>query len=450
MSQAFAIAATVAVLQRLLQAGFADLKVDDLLNGETATVRCIAPERVTGDAAGSTLDLVLYNQTRNAGWSNLGLPARDARGERTANPALALDLHILVCAWGGSDFHAEVLLGAAMQVLHETPALGRDAIRQALKPSLSTPLVPKELALAGLADQLEQLRITPMNHGTDELSRIWAALQVPARPCAAYTVSVVLIEAARSARAALPVTQRTLVAQPLRAPRIDRVEAAAGPGLPVQIHSRLRVAGAQLKAPNVRVLVSGIDVSDTLMPNDTDADNEALVVALARPTPPPAGPLLPVEGLRAGVNTVQVQHPQNLGVPAVPHAGNESNLAAFVLDPQAVFTVAPGGTSVVRDGVTYRSGRVDVSCTPRVGTRQRVSLLLNEAAAPSDRPSRAYSFAALAGNGVVAPAEDTATVSIMLTGVAAGSYLARLRVDAGTSPLTQDASGAFNGPLVTP
>jgi hypothetical protein len=278
------------------------------------------------------------------------------------------------------------------------------------------------------------------------LSRIWAALQVPARPCAAYTVSVVLIEAARSTRAALPVTQRTLSAQPLRAPRIDRTEAAAGPGLPVQSSSRVRVVGAQLKAPNVRVLVSGIDVSDTL----TDAGNEALVFALSRPTPPPSGPLLPIEGLRAGVNTVQVQHPLSLGVPAAPHAGFESNLAAFVLDPQAVFTVQPGGTSVVRDGVTYRSGRVDVSCTPRVGARQRVSLLLNEAGAPADRPSRAYSFAALAGNGVVAPAEDTGSVSIVLSGVAAGSYLARLRVDAGTSPLTVDAGGAFNGPLVTP
>jgi hypothetical protein len=446
MSQAYAIAATAAVLQRLLQAGYTDLKVDDLLNGETATVRCIAPERIVADAAGSTLDLILYNQTRNTGWSNLGLPSRDVRGERTANPALALDLQFLLCAWGGSDFHAEILLGAAMQVLHETPALGRDAIRQALNPGPGTPLLPKELALAGLADQFEQLRITPLNLSTDELSRIWAALQVPARPCAAYTVSVVLIEAQRSARAALPVTQRTLVAQTLRAPRIDRVEAATGPATPVLASGRVRILGAQLKAPNVRVLVSGIDVSDTI----TDADNESLLFALSRPTPPPAGPVLPVDGLRAGVNTVQVQQPQNLGVPAVPHVGSESNLAAFVLDPQAVFTVPPGGASLVRDGVTYRSGRIDVGCTPRVGSRQRVTLLLNEAAAPSDRPSRAYSFAAPAGNGVVAPAEDTDTVSISVSGVALGSYLARLRVDAGTSPLTVDAGGAFNGPLVAP
>ena len=450
MSQAFAIAATAAVLQRMLQAGFATLKVDDLLNGETATVRCIAPERVVGDAAGSTLNLVLYNQTRNTGWSNLGLPARDARGDRTANPALALDLHILLCAWGGSDFHAEVLLGAAMQLLHETPALGREAIRQALKPSLNTPLVPKELALAGLADQLEQLRITPMNHSTDELSRIWAALQVPARPCAAYSVSVLLIEATRSTRAALPVTQRTLLAQTLRVPRIDRVDAAAGLGMPVLVDRRLRLLGAQLKAPNVRVLVNGIDVSDTVMPNDNDADNEALVFALSRPTPPPAGPLLPVEGLRAGVNTVQVQHPQNLGLPAVPHAGFESNLSAFVLDPQAVFTVLPGGISTVRDGVTYRSGVVAVGCTPRLGSRQRVTLLLNESGAPADRPPRAYSFAAPAGNGAVVPAEDSGSVNIAVAGVAAGTYLARLRVDAGTSPLTVDAAGTFNGPLVTP
>src|SRR5690606_7189900 len=104
------------------------------------------------------------------------------RGERIANPALALDLNFLVAAYGVADFHAEVMLGAAMQILHDTPGLGRAAIRDLLTPGPSKPNLPAELQLAGLADQLEQLRITALNHSTDEVSRIWSALQTPARP----------------------------------------------------------------------------------------------------------------------------------------------------------------------------------------------------------------------------------------------------------------------------
>ncbi len=82
------------------------------------------------------------------------------------------------------------MLGVAMQTLHDTPGLGRDAIRAALKPDASKPDIPGQLQLAGLAEQIEQLRIVALNLTDDELSRIWAALQTPARPSAAYVVSV--------------------------------------------------------------------------------------------------------------------------------------------------------------------------------------------------------------------------------------------------------------------
>ena len=53
-----------------------------------------------------------------------GLPSRDASGRlRLTNAPLALDLHYLLSAYSGGDLHAEILLGYAMQLLHEMPVL---------------------------------------------------------------------------------------------------------------------------------------------------------------------------------------------------------------------------------------------------------------------------------------------------------------------------------------
>src|SRR5262249_14595862 len=150
MSTALGIAATTAVLQQILLDGLAALKVGDVL-GSTPTVSVLAPELIRSDANATQLNLVLYNQMRHPVQVNLGLHSRDGRGDRISNPALALDLYILVGAYGIADFHAEILLGAAMQILHETPALGRDVIRAALKPGNDKPNLPRQLELAGLA-----------------------------------------------------------------------------------------------------------------------------------------------------------------------------------------------------------------------------------------------------------------------------------------------------------
>src|SRR5262249_2635616 len=104
------------------------------------------------------------------------------------------------------------LLGYAMQLLHETPVLARDAIRAALIPPTVTgailPPALQALAASDLADQVEQLKICPAFLNTEELSKLWSALQAHYRPTAAYQVSVVLIEATRSTRTPLPVLTR--------------------------------------------------------------------------------------------------------------------------------------------------------------------------------------------------------------------------------------------------
>lgn len=443
MSSALGLAATAAVLQQMLEAGLAALKISDVLGG-SPSVTCIGPDRVDPDGTSDQLNIFLYNQTRNPGWANLGLPSRDSSGERIGNPALALDLHVLISAYGVADFHAEILLGAAMQILHDTPGMGRDAIRAALKPGVNKPNLPKELELAGLADQLEQLRITPLNHSTDEFSRIWSAIQVPARPSAAYLISVLLQESAKSQRTPLPVLARNLYVVPLRAPRVDRVESVAGAAMPILPNGSVRVSGANLKAQALRLLVNGLDLSAGL----SRVENEVLEFGFLLPDLP--NPPALAQGLRAGVCTLQVAHPQLMGTPPVAHTAVESNLGVFILNPQANFTVQPGATSTVIDGVTYRSGAIEVACTPPLGARQRVRLLLNEKNPPSTRPARAYSFNAGDGNGILPPAEQAAAVSIEYQGVVQGAYLARVQVDAGTSPLILGPDGRFSGPELTP
>ena len=106
--------------------------------GSSVTVSVLAPDRVVPPSASeaSQINLFLYLVTPNPGWRNEQLPSRDASGrQRLTNPPLALDLHYLLSVYSGGDLHAEILLGYAMQLLHEMPVLTRDAIRTALNPS---------------------------------------------------------------------------------------------------------------------------------------------------------------------------------------------------------------------------------------------------------------------------------------------------------------------------
>ena len=121
-----------------------------------------------------------------------------------------LNLHYLLTAYARSDAAAEMILGTAMQLLHETPRLTAGLLRSLLDPA-ALPATLLALADTRLADQSELLRITPLAHGLEDLSRLWSALQTPCRPSMCYEVSVVLIEAERATVKALPVLSRGLM-----------------------------------------------------------------------------------------------------------------------------------------------------------------------------------------------------------------------------------------------
>jgi hypothetical protein len=226
VSNAFAIGAVSAVLKNLLDnAVIHEPLVTSLGN---VFVSAVAPD--IAKAAGSDkvrLNLFLYHVEPNQGWRNEAMPSRDAEGRRITNAPLALDLFYLITANGLDDIQAEILLGYAAQLLHEVPVLTRDAIRA----TFSGPLVPPltTLATSGIAEQIEQIKITPHLLNSEESSKLWSALQSSYRPSIAYRISVVLIEAKQPARTPLPVLRRAPAAIPQLLPPYPTLTAIVVP-----------------------------------------------------------------------------------------------------------------------------------------------------------------------------------------------------------------------------
>ncbi|HLM54875.1 MAG TPA: DUF4255 domain-containing protein [Pyrinomonadaceae bacterium] len=447
MSTALAIASVTAVLKDLLNNGIIDHDLPPLV-GEV-TVSALPPDRINVDNNSETsqLNLFLYQVTPNAAWRNVALPSRDSRGARLTNPPLALDLHYLLTAYGEKDFHTEILLGYGMQILHETPVLARDSIRRALSPLPLSPLeagsLPTQLQAlfeSGLAEQVEQIKITPQNISTEEISRLWTAFQARYRPSAAYQVSVVLIESrSGAARPALPVRERNVYAVPFRQPVVEQVlsrTAANAPALanqPILHDHHLVLTGRQLRGEETRVLVGDREVT----PAPADVSESRISFQL------PAG-------LPAGVKGVQVVHYRPMGTPETPHQGVASEVASFVLRPH--IDAPPGVVSNPAGNPALRNGTVELNVSPAVGRDQRAVLLLNQLDQPPGEAPASYSFERKSPHQLfmppLVPPPTTGTVVVNFANVKPGKYLVRLRVDGADSPLETDASNKYNAPFV--
>jgi hypothetical protein len=442
MSTALAIASVTVVLKDLLNNGLIDHNVSASV-GEVM-VSALPPDRIDALEAEnkSRLNLFMYQVVPNAGWRNIDLPSRDGRGERLSNPPLALDLHYMLTAYGLEEFHSEILLGYGMQLLHETPVLTRAAIRTSLAPP--TPVVggsglPPEmqaLSTSELAEQVEQIKIIPQSMSTEELSKLWPAFQAKYRPTAAYQASVVLIESRLSTKPALPVRARKVYVVPFQHPVIDKIMSQAKhgdpvvEGQPILAGYNLAIVGKQLRGDETRVNVGGIKV---VLPTG-DVDDTQIILPLP-------------EALQSGVQAVQVIHRTMMGSPPTPHSAVESNVAAFVLRPR-IETISV--TNVQGSGNNLRSANLDLAVKPAVGLTQRVVLLLNELiphpTSPPETPS-SYSFHA-PPMAMLSPPGPTEDITIPISGVKAGTYLARVQVDGAESPLGTDAGGRYDSPQV--
>ncbi len=377
MSNALAIAGVTAVLKDLLDNGLIDHQASSAL-GVGYDVTAVAPDSVVigGSGTSPSLNLFLHQVTLNAAYRNVDLPLRNARGARTGSPPLALDLHYLLTAYGVAELQAEVLLGYALQLLHENPVLGREQIRTALNPDpLSGTVLPgisQALRSADLAEQVEMIKVTPTVLGTEEMSRLWSALQAHYRPSAAFQVSVVLIQRQLPAISPLPVLRRGELDQGVQVtaglePPYPTLKALAAPahGTPsvlrlgdgFELHGH-HLAGTQ-RALALRNDAFGVVHTQTV----PDGTNDKLVGATL--TGLPAN--LPVGLYQLEMRVLQPAH-------ATPQT---SNALPVALAP----SIDVASVVMTRNAQNVLSLQLD--CQPDLRVGQRVSLLLDalEAAA---------------------------------------------------------------------
>jgi hypothetical protein len=416
VSSALAIAGVTAVLRDLLNDGLINHNVSGVL-GSTVTVSALPPDRVVpanGNEA-TQLNLFLHKASPNQGWRNEGLPSRDAAGRtRLRNPPLALDLHYLLSAYGAEDLHQEILLGYAMQLLHENPVLTRSAITTALNPSPSVgaalPPTLRALADCGLADQVEQIKITPEYLNTEEMSKLWTAVQSHYRATAAYLATVVLIESVNPTRPTLPVLSR------------GQVDPVSGRERGVVVEPSLLAPLPTMQNIVPRSLQSAATVDGLVDINGHHLDGTAGTVRLTNDRFQIAEEVaVDVGGTSTKVSFTVPDVPVGFYQAALtvvrPGETNPriSNQLALVIGPE-ITTVLPINVAREGDG----TATIPLEIRPQARPGQTVSLLLGNR------------------EEIVAPPIDSATdtLSFVVEDAPAGeSFLLRLRVDGVESPI---------------
>jgi len=376
------IAATTTVLRDLLFKQIPNL--DDQLNDLEVTTQ--PPDLARKTITKVQLNLFLYQTTVNAAWRNLDPPRQVKPGEAGA-PNLALDLHYVLTAYGPGESDPNSLgvraLGNAMSVLHDTPLLDPAAVREVLDKK------------AGF--QPERLRITPVHLSIDEFTKLWGTFQTPYRPSALYQVSVALIDSRLSQRAPLPVLRqgdadRGPFAVPGRAPVLKQLDLPAS-------HAAVRLG------EDILIIGDGLQVTHSIVRLTRLGGTQTIE--------------LPLRALAGGKFAVHL--PTAAEDPALSWQPGLYSLAIVVgpsgaprmISNELPFALAP---VIQLSSTTAAAGDIalTVTCAPPVDPQQRILLLFADRAVPSSS---------------VTPT----TQKFDISGVAAGTYVVRLRVDGADS-----------------
>jgi hypothetical protein len=270
------------------------------------------------------------------------------------------------------------------------------------------------LGEAELADQLEYVKICPQAMTTEEMSRLWSAMQAKYRPSAVYLVTVVLIDSNQRARSPLPVAKRGEEDRGPQAvsgvipsfPEIDaitlprrQVAALLGDVVTISGHDFAGDSGASNtvevtgRLTNARLRVT----RDVAIPVNQRSAN---AVKLTVPDEPASLP--------AGLYTLTLLVAPN-GKPLETRGTNEAPLL-----------IAPRITTAMP--ASFNPGQINLTVSPEVRPGQRVALVLGSSEFIARR------LAAQSG-----------TVTFDVSGMAAGVYWVRLRVD-GVDSLLVDRS----------
>ncbi|WP_088239778.1 DUF4255 domain-containing protein [Calothrix rhizosoleniae] len=204
MSNALSIAAVTAVLKHILENGMVRDAIAKSVGDVIVTA--IPPDTISvGIDERAQLNLFLYqvSQNRNVDWISQefrDIYSKSRENQHPKHPPLALDLHYLLTAYGSKDFQIELLLGYAMQLLHQTPTITSDTIKSILNhvcevnasSIFSQALV--SIDVSNLTKKLGNIKLSPQFLNMEDNSRLWSALQTHYRPSASYQASMVLID----------------------------------------------------------------------------------------------------------------------------------------------------------------------------------------------------------------------------------------------------------------
>lgn len=401
MSNSLSVAAITLALRRLLDKSVPALDPD--LVGLQVTTR--PPDAARANVDGPSINLFLYRTVTNAGWSNLDPPMTVRPGEAGV-PALALDLHYLVTAYGAEDTDnaatSHRALGAAMSVLHDHPVLDGDAILAALPGS-------------DVQDQVERIRISPVPLSVDDLSKLWGGFATQYRLSVAYVVCVVLIDSRRPTRSALPVLTRG---------QDDRGPVAVGG------------AGPALRALTPPRGQAAVRLGEEIVVDGTRLTDPSTVFRLASllPDPPPPVELprrapTPDEGDRVSLRIPPLaEDPDALGRWAPGFVSLTAVLAPpglpLVVSNAVACAIAPSITVSPRaaDGPAAPGSVLTVTCAPRLRPGQQVALVL---AGHQVRPTSITQ----PDPGLPTFDQTPTSVSFEVPDVPSGTHPVRLRVD---------------------
>jgi Pvc16 N-terminal domain len=380
MSNSQAIAAVTATLQAILQQ---NLILESDLTDATVTIQPL--DKARGSNTNNQLNLFLYMVVRNAAWVTADMPRQVLPGE-IGFPPLPLNLYYLMTAFGRDDDTTQPfgheLLGKGMSILHDHAILTPSDISAATQA-----LLPDN----DLAQQLERLRITFHPLTIDELAKLWTGFSMQYRLSAAYEVAVTLISSTKPTRAPLPVLQRGVNAQANLIAAVPTLLSLAAPNQ--QPSARL----------NDIVTLTGVDLNGT---NIGVEFNHALWTTPIEVAPQPGGTStslsvqIPNDATDwpAGFYTVAVlvQRPGET-------FRRRTNTLSMTLAP--TIGVAPSSAPV--GAITYA-----VTVSPDVWPTQSPVLLLND---------NEFTTAAIT--------TKSGSLTFATTGLTAGTYWARLRVD---------------------
>ena len=366
------------------------------------------------------INLFLYSVALNAGWRNVELPMRDAAGNRTGRPPLAIDLHFMMSAYGQDSYHPEILLGIGMQALHETPFLDRGFIASIFSSAISS--VEVALATSLLDQQLEQIKIAPHDLTADDLYKLWSAFGSKCRPSAAYIATVVLIQSTAPLSSALPVLSYNIDVIPYVRPQITTIEPAifALPAPPAT--QTLTLTGQGL---------IGLGISAFF--------NATTPAALASTPAPNTATVSVPATVRPGVNMIAIVRDAVVGPPPDKLVGTSAP-ASFVVQPTigTITSTALGGGAL----------SFSVGVWPACGAQQGASLLLDQIDLPAGDTALHFRLDALPedifGTTIVFQSDTTASNN----GIPTGTYLVRLSIDGVQSVPGFDPVLGFNSPTV--